>query len=506
MESQSFKKLPESEIRDFIQSLYLKNRVHNSDDFEFCLHYIQGWLRKNGFRGQTRLIKFASGSEHNFWRVPKRWHIRKFELRDSKGGLIHLSHPLSVVPYSESFIGTLTKDELLKHLHTREDLPEAYPYIFRKMYRHWEKGWGIAMPYELLKTLNDSEYHLHLETELTNEPMPMLEYTVSGSSKHIIGLSAHLDHPGQFNDGLGGVLASLAALWQLEKWSPNLFYSYSILICPEIIGSAIYLKNEPDIRERMLYCLCPNMLAHDAPFAMCLSKSRLFQSTSALDKSLFQAIAESGTEYKVGLWREYPDCGDEVSYDAPGYEIPTTTFSRLGEDYKYYHTSFDSPENVSMNHYFSAIDVMTRAFLILENDFIPVRCFEGNPGLSNPKLNLYLEPLNVSNQMNVKANLEIRLLRSKKIPCLRSFIDFFISNLEGKASLLDIADASDMPFEFVKQYAEAYLQKGLIFSKGKIAGRERSMVMTSMGQNLRIPIGLCEVPGEVPGEVPARST
>lgn len=486
MESHLFKKLPESEIHGFIQSLLLKNRVHNSDDFEFCLHYIQSWLRRNGFRGQTRLIKYTAGSEHNFWRIPKRWHIRKFELRDSKGGLIlnHLSHPLAVAPYSDSFIGKVTKEELLKHVHTRQDIPEAYPYIFRKMYRHWEKGWGIAMPHQLLKTLNDPEYHLHLETELTDEPMPMLEYTVSGSSKHIIGLSTHLDHSGQLNDGLGGVLASLVALWQLEQRSPNLFYGYSLLICPEIIGSAIYLKNEPEIRKRMLYCLCPNMLAHDAPFAMCLSKSQV----SALDKSLFQAIAESGTEYKVGLWREYPDCGDEVSYDAPGYHIPTTTFSRVGETYKYYHTSFDSPENVSMNHYFSAIDVMTRAFLILEDDFIPVRCFEGNPGLSNPELNLYLEPINVSNQLNMKANLEIRLLRSKKIPCLRSFIDFFISNLEGKATLLDIADASDMPFEFVKKYAEAFLKKGLIVSKGKIVDHQRSIVMTSLGQG--VPIGL----------------
>ncbi|MEK7790831.1 MAG: hypothetical protein AAB309_04315, partial [Deltaproteobacteria bacterium] len=140
--------------------------------------------------------------------------------------------------------------------------------------------------------------------------------------------------------------------------------------------------------------------------------------------------------------------------------------------------------------YFSAIDVMTRAFLILEDDFVPERCFEGNPGLSNPELNLYLEPLNVSNQLNMKANLEIRLLRSKKIPCLRSFVDFFISNLEGKASLLDIAEASDMPFEFVRQYAEAFLKKGLIVSKGKIVDHQKTIVMTSLGQNSSVPIGL----------------
>src|SRR6185295_15354938 len=95
-------------------------------------------------------------------------------------------------------------------------------------------------------------------------------------------------------------------------------------------------------RKRLRYALCPNMLGHAAPIAICTSRN----GNSQLDRALQLAAMTRGVEHVVGEWHKYPDCGDEISYDAPGYDIPASTVSRIGELYPFYHSSSDTPEAI----------------------------------------------------------------------------------------------------------------------------------------------------------------
>ena len=97
------------------------------------------------------------------------------------------------------------------------DLPKGIPFHFRKMYRHWEDSWDIALPFETIQSLNDSEFHIEIDTEFENKPMLMLEYVLEGKQDDIIHMASHLDHPGQCNDSLSGVISSLVVLNKLEK-------------------------------------------------------------------------------------------------------------------------------------------------------------------------------------------------------------------------------------------------------------------------------------------------
>src|SRR5438094_2769106 len=152
---------PIDEVRSLFRRLHLLNRVHNSADFSEALTILQDWTARLGFRGSCRIIDVPAGGEYNFWRVPHRWVVRRFSVRDRSGREIvnEKSHPLSLTPFSDSFSGEITREELLEHVHSREDLPDAIPYVFRKMYRHWEKGWAIAIPDRVRQTLRDSHYH-----------------------------------------------------------------------------------------------------------------------------------------------------------------------------------------------------------------------------------------------------------------------------------------------------------------------------------------------------------
>lgn len=449
-----------TQVSALFADLHLLNRVHNSDDFERSLRTISAWIDRLGFRGKARIIEYPAGAEYNYWQVPKRWVVRRFSVTDPEGTRIadSSSHPLTLTPFSDSFSGKVTREELLQHVHTREDLPEAIPFVFRKMYRHWEKGWGIALPQRVVNTLAASHYEVDIQTEFQDRPMQVLEYTSPGDSPNITHLVAHLDHPGQCNDSLSGAVGALCVIHELESRFQRLNFTYSVLLCPEMIGSAAYLYNEPALAKKMRYCLSTNMLGHDAPVALCLSKS----GDSLLDRALQLALLQSKAEHVVGLWHKYPDCGDDISYDAPGLFIPTSTISRIGDMFRHYHTSLDTPASVSRGRFEQAVQIMAQALGYIERDAVPLRKFIGNPALASPTLDLYLESANVSNRFNPAATIQLCHLKDGEPLDLRNFQEFVLSNLEGKAGLIDMAFETGASFEFVHSYLTAFLDKGLI--------------------------------------------
>lgn len=452
---------PRNEM-DLIRVLHLKNRVHNSDDFTESVNILARYFKTAGFRGDTRIHEYPSGVEYNFWKVPEKWVPVKCELRTTKGECIISSqqHPLVLVPFSCAFSGRVSRDELLQHLFFREDMPEAIPYVFRWQYRHWEKKWGIAMPYQMVKKLSENEYVVHIEAEFVPGTMKVLEYTLPGAKDQIIFMCAHMDHPGQCNDGLSGTVHIMETMKRLEGQFAKTTYTYKLILCPEIIGSAIYLDQNAEVVKKAIACLCTNMVGHDALFTLCQSR----MGNSRLDMALHHVLKRRGVPFKFGIYRKYPNCGDEVSFDAPGIEIPTTTFSRLGgEAYPFYHTSFDTPDQIDEAKLREAIAIAAEALAILEEDYTPTRNFSGYPCLANPKFDLYLEPRNVSNLYNKAAEISsfVHIQDKKKPIDPRLFMDFVLSNLEGNASLLEIAEGFSVPFEFVKNYVNQFVERGL---------------------------------------------
>ena len=43
--------------------------------------------------------------------------------------------------------------------------------------------------------------------------------------------------------------------------------------------------------------------------------------------------------------QKYVDCGDEISFNTVGYDIPASTLSRIGEQFVDYHMSSDNLDN-----------------------------------------------------------------------------------------------------------------------------------------------------------------
>jgi aminopeptidase-like protein len=434
------------------------NRVHNGEDMAAAVQALSDFCSTH-LQGRVQVHEYRPGARYNHWIVPPRWYVRDFRVVGPDGQTIlsRADHPLALSPFSYPADVELTRAELLEKTISRADRPSNFSFYFRRMYRHWERGWNISLPLDVATKLPEGQYRVTIDTEFTDEPMLIFEYVVQGRSDATVFLVGHLDHPGQVNDSLSGCIASLQVAEALEELNPE--YTYRVWLLPEIVGSAVHLKANEHLIDSAMFAMCPNMTAHDAPLALCLSKSQ----TSLLDLAMRLALRASEQPHVVGDFHKYPDCGDEISFDTVGYSIPATTLSRIGEMFPSYHSSDDTVENFldpdCQNRHQQFVGVLTTALRYVERNRIVRPLFRGNPCLSNPDVSLYLSPGNINNLRTADGTM--RTLGGKDID-LRNFMEFFLDAVAREGvSLLEIAHASDLPFDFVAGYAERFVDRQL---------------------------------------------
>jgi aminopeptidase-like protein len=98
---------------------------------------------------------FSCGSEVFTWVVPPRWVAR--EARITAGGVTLVDaaqHPLHLMTHSAPFSGRVSRDELLKHLHTDPARPDVLPCA----YRFYSRAWGFCVPHSWLGRFTADHY------------------------------------------------------------------------------------------------------------------------------------------------------------------------------------------------------------------------------------------------------------------------------------------------------------------------------------------------------------
>lgn len=454
---------------DIVTKYHGYNRVSNSDGFAASVRDLASDF-------QIEVQEYPAGESIWHWRVPRRWQVDQARLTDPSGRTVvdFADSPLHLWAFSPPFSGEMDRDELIgDHLLSNPDLPQATPFHFRQMFRHWEQNWGFSLPHQRLAALEPGRYGVDIQTRFTDDPMLTFTYTAPGRSRETILLVGHWCHPAIAEDGLSGCSVGLKAIDALREQDHH--YTYTFLGIPEVIGGVAFLDRNIVGIDRFKACLGLNFLGRDDYFVLFKSRGE----RSKLDRALEAVLARSGDRFVTQPFKhtslknlipgDFKNSlfgrggGDEAPFEAPGIAIPTTSLIRR-TPFAEYHTDLDTPDFIDQANLRQATEVILEAVSIIESDRRPVRKFIGLPCLSAPDVDLFFNAPRDSNMASTAARQDSD--RSGQPAgegrTLHDISTHLVYNLEGDQTVFQLADKFGVEFGFMSDYLDKWRQRGLI--------------------------------------------
>jgi aminopeptidase-like protein len=417
-------------MRELIDALWRLPRDLVSDGYDRALAALAAQV-------PMTIHEYPSGRECWTWIIPNAWNCRAARLETLDGRRLFSTedHPLHVVSYSQPFTGEVGREALFAHLHVHPTLPEAIPY----RYAFYERAWGLCCSRRQRTALTDARYRVTIDVDERPGMLKVGEVIHPGRSEQSFVLCAHLDHPAMVNDDLSGVVVGLEVMRRLRRRRTR--YTYRFLILPETIGSAAYLSHHEALIPSMLGGLFLEMLGLDAPAAL----QRSYTESSAVDRCFERAFTAHCPEGWIGAFRRVIG-NDERQFNAPGVRVPMLSLSRVlprsSPDWPYpeYHSSLDTPALASDRRLEESVQLVLAMIDAWEAEVIPQPRFRGEVFLS-------------------RYGLFVDLWRD---PAKHQALFDVMFELDGTASLADIARTVGRPAAEVDQLARALARHGLI--------------------------------------------
>ncbi|UOG65273.1 DUF4910 domain-containing protein [Leptospira noguchii] len=304
---------------------------------------------------------FPSGSKAWSWTIPRRWELDGATIRANGETLVDVAwNPLHVIDYSQPFKGTVEREELLKHLHTIPERPQAIPFVFS----FYEPVWGFSIPHDWLSRFTSDTYEVEINSRFDDGNLNTLSLLIPGDSEETFVICSNICHPTQVNDSLTGVAVTLDIASRLLARERRK-YSYLIMVVPETIGSIAYLSNHPEIINTSIGGFFSEMLGTNGP----LVGQRTRRGDTYWDKILEDVLTNSNLPNKIVSFLKSA-CNDEKVLDSPGVDIPTFSLTRF--PYPEYHTSDDNIELIDVERIREARDLLQEIIDLAEEDYIPV--------------------------------------------------------------------------------------------------------------------------------------
>lgn len=376
---------------------------------------------------------FPCGSEVFTWIVPPRWRVRRATISADGHTLVDAAeHPLHLVTHSAPFRATVEREELLKHLYTDPARPEAIPYV-SSFYR---PRWGFCVPHDWLPRFTHERYDVEVDTELSSEGNLVVgECTLPGQSPRRIVLAAHLDHPGQVDDGLAGVAALVELIRHFRAGAGYQgYFTLTFLFTCETIGALCYLSLfEEEAHRWFEACIAPEALGKDVPLAFAES----FSGDTQLDRAAQCVFTESFGTFKR-LPFLYLLANDDQVFDGPGFLIPSLSIARA--PYHEYHSSLDSVEAFDAERFTEAVGVVRDIVELLNRNVVPRPRFKNVPFLT--RYGIWFDWCS--------------------IPEHRNPLEKFFRLLDGRHSMVDLSVESVLSLSRVEQFLGVMKEHGLV--------------------------------------------
>ncbi len=429
----TFRGAPGFEMYEFAKKLFPICRSITGDGVRETLGLIQEELNHPAIA--MRLTEIPSGTKCFDWTVPNEWNIKDAYILDETGRKIvdFQKNNLHVVGYSTPIDQECSLEELLPHIFSLPNQPDAIPYITS----YYREFWGFCLTDEQRRSLKPQRYRVVIDSSLKPGSLSYLEIKIPGESTQEIFLSTYHCHPSMGNNETSGmVVATFLAKW-LSKL-PRRRFSYRIVFVPETIGSIVYTsKHLAELKKNVI-----------AGFQItCVGDNNAYSFLpSRLGGTLADRVAQHVLTHQAPDYVSYSflDRGsDERQYCSPGVDLPLVSIMRSKYGvYPEYHTSLDNLKFISSEGLSGAWLAYTKCIEALENNYrYKVTCLcepqLGKRGLY-PNLSTKESTLIVQDMMNT------------------------IAYCDGNHDLLEIAEKIGVSVQTLIPIAERLFKEGLL--------------------------------------------
>ena len=359
------------DIYSWIENLFPFNRSLSGEGNRKTLKYLQS------IAPEIEIKAFKCGSSAFDWVVPDEWNVEDAFIECEDGTRIaqFSENNLHLVGYSIPLDKIVSKEELLKHLHYRSDLPHAIPYVTS----YYEKNWGFCLSKDDVEALDDGPFRVFINSNFkSHDEGGTINYGVAvlpGKSKQEVLFSTYICHPSMANNELSGPALSTALIKYLSK--TNHHYTYRFLFLPETIGSLAYLSlNCVEMKENIIAGWVLTCLGDKG--VMSYIPSRL--GNNYADRITKQILDSNFSNYTKYSWLDRGS--DERQYCSPGIDLPICSVTRSKYDcYPEYHTSLDNLGLIDSKSLENSLSFLKLIVNALEKQRVPKSKIFGEPQL-----------------------------------------------------------------------------------------------------------------------------
>ena len=410
-------KVMQKELYDFATKIWSYNRSLTGSGVRETLEAIK--LEVPTLKTRS----FSSGLKVFDWEIPMEWNVNYAYIIDPNGNKIcdFSTNNLHLIGYSESIEVDLQLSDLQDHLYSLPEQPDAIPYITS----YYEQRWGFCISERQRQKLQEGIYKIRISTSKTMGTLDIGEIFIPGVDKKEIFLSTYICHPSMANNEISGITVSTFIAKYLAK-STNLRHSYRFVFLPETIGSITYIyHNLKKMKKNIIAGFNLTCIGDERSYSYLPSRA----GDALSDKAALHVLENEYHGYKKYSWLDRGS--DERQYCAPGIDLPIASLMRTkyGE-YPEYHTSLDDLINVvTANGLMGGFDLVRKVIEVLEMDITARPKMLCEPMMSKRHLYPTLSTKSLHSDIRLRMNI--------------------ISYLDGKKSLLDIANLLGKPIKFL---------------------------------------------------------
>jgi len=341
-----------SDLLELIRELYPLTRSITGDGVRTTLRRLTDIV-------PMEIHEVPTGTKVLDWEIPREWNIRDAYIRNESGEKIvdFRDSNLHVMSYSTPVHETLTRDQLLPHLHSDPEKPEWIPY--RTSY--YSEGWGFCVSDNQLQQIPAGNYEVFIDSTLEAGSLTYGEVVIPGRTDEQCIFYTHICHPSLCNDNLSGI----AVCAYLAKWLQDRdnHFTYRVIFAPGTIGSITWLAQNQETLSSIRHGLVLALLGDGAP----LHYKQTRNGNAEIDRIVQAYLSVEQRDSQVSAFS--PWGYDERQFGSPGFALPVGRLTRSAEEgYAEYHTSADNLELVSSTALAAALSAVQDIVEILDSN------------------------------------------------------------------------------------------------------------------------------------------